>query len=122
MWDNLNRNPQANALTGPAGDVTYAELIEAAAKWGNAFKGKGLEQGDRIALFLDDTPAYPAAFFGAVRAGFVPVLLNTMTPVDVLAYYLTDSDARLIVADKAFESLFGEMELKVPLVIVGGDA
>ena len=29
-------------------------------------------------LFLDDTPTYPAAFFGAVRAGFVPLLINTL--------------------------------------------
>ena len=34
-----------------------------------AFISLGLKRGDRILMFLDDTPAYPAAFFGAVRAG-----------------------------------------------------
>ncbi len=44
-------------------------------------------------MFLDDTPAYPAAFFGAVRAGFVPLLINTLTPPDLLQFYLSDSGA-----------------------------
>ena len=53
----------------------------------------GLKRGDRILMFLDDTPAYPAAFFGAVRSGFVPLLINTLTPPDLLQFYLSDAGA-----------------------------
>ncbi len=53
-------------------------------------------------MFLDDTPAYPAAFFGAVRAGFVPLLINTLTPPDLLQFYLSDSGAAVAVADAEF--------------------
>ena len=38
-----------------------------ASQWGHGFQSLGLKRGDRILMFLDDTPAYPAAFFGAVR-------------------------------------------------------
>jgi benzoate-CoA ligase family protein len=85
LWDNLQRNPDKNAVTGAAGALTYRELIAQSARWGNAFKKSGLRQGDRIAFLLDDTPAFIAAFFGAVRLGFVPVLLNTQTTSDLLA-------------------------------------
>ena len=61
-----------------------------------------LQRGDRILMFLDDTPAYPAAFFGAVRAGFVPLLINTLTPPDLLQFYLSDSGATVAVADAEF--------------------
>ena len=57
-------------------------------------------------MFLDDTPAYPAAFFGAVRAGFVPLLINTLTPPDLLQFYLSDSNAPVAVADAEFCSRF----------------
>ena len=57
-------------------------------------------------LFLDDTPAYPAAFFGAVRAGFVPLLINTLTPPDLLQFYLADSGAAVAVADAEFATRF----------------
>ena len=66
----------------------------------------GLKRGDRILMFLDDTPAYPAAFFGAVRAGFVPLLINTLTPPDLLQFYLSDSGASVAVADAGFCSRF----------------
>jgi len=55
---------------------------------------------------LDDTPAYPAAFFGAVRAGFVPLLINTLTPPDLLQFYLSDSAATVAIADAEFCSRF----------------
>ena len=106
LWDNLDRNPDKLAVTGPAGDLTYRELCARAAKWGNAFKCAGLDRGARIAFFLDDTPAYPAAFFGAVRAGFVPVLLNIQSRSDLLNYFLEDSNATLAVCEASLASSF----------------
>ena len=90
------------ALTGPAGTRSYAELCAEASRWGHGFQALGLTRGDRILMFLDDTPAYPAAFFGAVRTGFVPLLINTLTPPDLLQFYLSDSDATIAVADAEF--------------------
>ncbi|MCA0869216.1 benzoate-CoA ligase family protein [Seohaeicola saemankumensis] len=118
LWDNLERNADTLALTGPGGDVTYAELCARAAQWGNAFKAFGLQPGDRIAFFLDDTPDYPAAFFGAVRAGFVPVLLNTLTTPDLLAFFLSDSGARLALCDAAFTGMF-DGQAGCDVVVVG---
>lgn len=119
LWDNLTRNPDKTAVTGPAGTLTYAELCADAGRWGHTFRDRGLRRGDRIALFLDDTPAYPAAFFGAVRAGFVPVLLNTLTPADLLAFYLEDSGAKLAVTDPEFADRFGDA---VPVIVTGDGA
>ena len=94
LWDNLDRNSDKLAVTGPAGDLTYRELCARAAKWGNAFKTAGLARGSRIAFFLDDTPAYPAAFFGAVRAGPAehPVPIR---PVELLPEGLERDSGRL---------------------------
>ncbi len=112
LWDNLERNPRKIAVTGPAGTLTYAELIAEAARWGNAFTTAGLQRGERIAFFIDDTPVYPAAFFGAVRAGFVPVLLNTQTPPDVLNYFLQDTGARIALCEATFLDVFSDDVLK----------
>jgi len=121
LWDNLDRNPDTLAVTGPAGQMSYAELIDEAGRWGNAFIAAGLERGDRIAFFLDDTPAYPAAFFGAVRAGFVPVLLNIQTTSDLLAFFLKDSGARIALCEGSLVDLFAETTLAT-MVVVNGTA
>jgi benzoate-CoA ligase family protein len=107
LFDNLaNGTGERLALTGPAGTRSYAQLSAEACRWGHGFQSLGLTRGDRILMFLDDTPAYPAAFFGAVRAGFVPLLINTLTPPDLLQFYLADSGATVAVADAEFASRF----------------
>jgi benzoate-CoA ligase family protein len=127
LFDNLARgNGDRPALIGPAGTLTYKQLCEEACRWGNGFVSLGLARGDRILLFLDDTPAYPAAFFGAVRAGFVPLLINTLTPSDLLQFYLADSGAAVAVVDAEFCSRFDAEACKdtalATLIVVNGAA
>jgi benzoate-CoA ligase family protein len=117
LFDNLaNGRGDRLALTGPAGTRSYAELCAEAAQWGHGFQSLGLQRGDRILMFLDDTPAYPAAFFGAVRSGFVPLLINTLTPPDLLQFYLSDSGARVAVADAEFCTRFDAVACKDTLL------
>jgi benzoate-CoA ligase family protein len=127
LFDNLGKGRgDRPALTGPLGTRSYAELCAEASRWGHGFVSLGLQRGDRILMFLDDTPAYPAAFFGAVRAGFVPLLINTLTPPDLLQFYLSDSNAAVAVADAEFCPRFNaeacnDTALR-PLVVVNGAA
>ena len=114
------------AVTGPAGQRTFAELCADAGRWGNAFLSLGLVRGDRVLLFLDDTPLYPAAFFAAVRAGLVPLLINLLTPPDLLQFYLADSGAKVAVAEATFCDRFNATAcantLLQTLITVNGEA
>jgi acetyl-CoA synthetase len=127
LFDNLAKGRGDRlALTGPLGNRSYAELCADASRWGHGFIALGLQRGDRILMFLDDTPAYPAAFFGAVRAGFVPLLINTLTPPDLLQFYLADSGATVAVADAEFCARFDRVACKDTalrtLIVVNGAA
>ena len=127
LFDNLDKGRGDRlALTGPSGARSYAELCADASRWGNGFASLGLNRGDRILMFLDDTPAYPAAFFGAVRAGLVPLLINTLTPPDLLQFYLADSAATVAVADAEFCPHFDAVACKNTslraLIVVNGEA
>jgi acetyl-CoA synthetase len=103
LFDNLKAGRgERPAVIGPAGTRSYAQLAADAARWGNAFAALGLGRGERILMMLDDTPIYPAAFFGAVRAGFVPILINVLTPPDLLRFYLEDSGAEAAVVESEF--------------------
>jgi benzoate-CoA ligase family protein len=127
LFDNLKHGRgERLALTGPAGTRSYNELCADASRWGHGFQALGLKRGDRVLMFLDDTPAYPAAFFGAVRAGFVPLLINTLTPPDLLQFYLSDSGATVAVTDAEFCARFDALACKDTalrtLIVVGGEA
>ena len=127
LFDNLARGRADHvAVTGPAGTRTYGELCAEACRFGNALLGTGLIGGDRILLFLDDTPVYPAALFGALRAGLVPLLINTLTPPDLLNFYLQDSAARVAIVEAGFASRFDAVACRgtelAQVVVVNGPA
>jgi benzoate-CoA ligase family protein len=127
LFDNLSRGRSDHpAVIGAFGAVSYKQLCDQACQFGNALLDQGLVFGDRVLLFLDDTPVYPAVLFGAMRAGLVPLLVNTLTPPDLINFYLKDSSARVVVADAAFAERFTQdacngTELEL-LVIANGDA
>ncbi len=53
----------------------------------------GIERERRIALVMLDTVDFPIAFWGALRAGVVPVPINTLLPPEITGYILEDSRA-----------------------------
>ncbi len=100
LFDNLaRRNGGRPALRGPAGTLSYDALCRLASRAGNALLSLGLAPGDRVVMILDDTPLYAAFLFGAIRAGLVPVLVNTLTPPDLIQFYLADAGARVIMIE-----------------------
>jgi benzoate-CoA ligase family protein len=126
LFDNLKGASYRCAVTGPAGSRTYAELAADASAFGAGLLSLGLRRGDRVLLFLDDTPTYPAALFGAIRAGLVPLLINTLTPPDLLQFYLADSSTKVAICDAAFADRFnaeacGDTNLEA-VVISNGEA
>jgi acyl-CoA synthetase (AMP-forming)/AMP-acid ligase II len=96
LFDNLARgNAGRIAVTGSAGTRTYGELCGEAGQIGHALLAFGCQPAERVICLLDDTPDYPAVVFGAMRAGLVPVLLNTLSPPDLIQFYALDSGARV---------------------------
>jgi benzoate-CoA ligase family protein len=98
-------NGERTAVIGPGSALSYDALCELASRAAHGLQSLGLARGERILLLLDDTPLYPAFLFGAIRAGFVPVLTNTLTPPDLLQFYLADAGARAIVVEAEYAAL-----------------
>src|SRR5205807_5109131 len=82
--------------------VTYGELLRRAAQVAEALHDAGVRREERVLLLLDDTPAFPATFLGAIRLGAVPVPVNPLYKPSDFRYFLEDSYARIVVADPAF--------------------
>ena len=112
------------AFIDPSRNLTYAELHDAAARVGPALARLGIEQENRIAIVLLDTVEFPILFWGAVRAGIVPVLLNTRLTVDQYRYLLEDSRAKAVFVSTALLPLIAEAAVGLPslktIVVVGG--
>src|SRR5436190_8463135 len=85
------------AFADPWRSLTYAELAAASARFAAGLCAAGIERERRIALVMLDTVDFPIAFWGALRAGVVPVPINTLLPADITGYILGDSRAAALV-------------------------
>src|SRR4029077_5070724 len=82
------------------GQYSYAELAERVSRFASGIRGLGVHPEQRILLFLPDPIAFLSAFLGAIKAGVVPVAINTQLSPDEFAFMLTDSRARAVVASE----------------------
>ncbi len=99
--------------------VTYAELFERACKVANLLRALGIEREQRVIMSMHDTPWFPAVFLGAIRAGAVPVPLNTHYKATDYGYFLDDTYAKLVIGDEALvDNLLPALEESSPDVRV----
>ncbi|WP_255149614.1 class I adenylate-forming enzyme family protein [Halorarius halobius] len=78
--------------------MSFRELDEAANRVANVLVDHGVDPGDRVGLFIPNTTQFPEAYFGAIRAGAVPVPLNLRMDPNTLVYVLDNSEADHVVA------------------------
>src|SRR4051795_570982 len=83
--------------------VTYAALNEGATRVAGLLKDKGVAPGDRVGIMLPNVPYFGAVYYGILRAGGVVVPMNVLLKGREVAFYLSDSGAKVLFAWNGFE-------------------
>ena len=111
------------AFADPARRITYAELADDVARVGPMLARLGLQREDRFAMIMQDTVEFPVLFFGAIRAGIIPIPLNTLLPVEQFRYILQDSRAKALFVSpanlEAAEAASAGLTTLKSLIVVG---
>jgi len=76
--DQAIEQPDSVAIEFYGQKIRYGELNRMIDQFANALIGKGLAKGDRVGIFMQNSPHYVITFFGIIRAGGVVVNLNPM--------------------------------------------
>jgi benzoate-CoA ligase len=104
------------AYIDDAGECTFGELAERVNRFGNHLLSLGLRMEDRILIAMHDSIDWPVAFLGAIKAGIVPVAVNTLlTPKDY-EYMLSDSRAKALLVSPALKPQFEPFLSKLPFL------
>lgn len=82
--------------------ITYAELAANVNRCAAGLVRLGLERGDRVLMIVKDCPAFFYLFWGAIKAGIVPVPLNTLLRSNSYAFMIDDSGAAAMVYSPEF--------------------
>ena len=94
--------------------MTYREAAAESNRLANAFVSAGLQLGDRVAFLSKNSVDYAIVYFGASKAGVVPVPLNYRLAPGEWSYIINDSQAKMLIAADEYESAVGDIrnELK----------
>src|SRR5215475_11778188 len=129
--DILERNLKAGrtiktAFIDPRGSWTYGQLAERVDRFGRVLRSFGIRREERILIALLDTIDWPTAFLGAIKAGIVPIPVNTMMTEDDYRFMLADSRAKVLVVSEAlfakFAKLIGSSADLVHVIVSGENA
>ncbi|GAB6261968.1 non-ribosomal peptide synthase/polyketide synthase [Photobacterium sp. R1] len=96
----VRRRPNAIAVIDGQQRVSYAELNGMANQLAHTLIERGVQPGDRIALKLGRSLALVAAQLAVLKTGAMFVPVDSKLPETRQAWILSDSGARLIIADK----------------------
>src|SRR6266851_6827484 len=84
--------------------ISFAELDSAVGRFAGFLQGRGISPGDRVAIFLENSPQFAIAYYGALRAGAIVVALNAMHKAVELLHEFEDSGAlALVTSDLAYD-------------------
>jgi 4-hydroxybenzoate-CoA ligase len=112
-------------FTDPTRELTYSALEAATCQFARGLYALGLRPESRIVLLLLDTVDFPIAFWGAIRAGIVPIPLNTLLPAEQYAYILEDSRAEIVLVSAPLMNMLAPVVAQATAchtaIVVGAD-
>ena len=127
----LDRNVDAGrgakvVFKDPASEITYGDLQKQTRRLANVLKRLGVRREERVAMMMLDTVDFPIVFLGSIRAGIVPVPLNTLFASEQYAYVLADCRARVLFISEALLPVVKDVLGRLPdlqhVVVSGASA
>jgi fatty-acyl-CoA synthase len=98
------RFPKKNFLIFYDTAITFAQFKEETEKLaGHLQQVCGVKKGDRVLLYMQNSPQFMMAYYGILRADAVVVPVNPMNLTQELRHYVSDADAKVaIVAQELY--------------------
>jgi benzoate-CoA ligase len=129
--DLLERNLRAGradklAIVDDAGAYTYGELAARVERFAAALHGLGMHMEQRLLICLKDGIDFPTAFLGAIKAGIIPIPVNTLLAPADYAYMLRDSRAAGLILTQdllqLFQPILADASFLKSIVVAGATA
>jgi len=95
------------AYIDDAGPTNYDAFFDGVARFAGGLSALGLRREERVLLLMQDCNDWPTAFLGCLRAGVVPVAVNTLLTAEDYAYMLAHSRAQAAIVSSALLGVLG---------------
>jgi len=114
------------AFTDSSRTLSYAQLQEGSCRFASALQALGLREENRLVMLCHDTVDHPVVFWGTVRAGVIPIPINTLLTAEQYTYLLADSRAAAAVVAAPLARMMLSIRDRLPclreVIVVGASA
>jgi len=100
-------------------ELSYADVVDRARRFGSALKAQGVGVGDRVAMFAQPTPDYLTLLYGAILIGAVPTPFNHIFKLAEASAYLSYIDPKILIYDDTTEGVVEEVKAEGPFAWKG---
>jgi amino acid adenylation domain-containing protein len=114
LYQSAARLPDKVALVHGTQRYTYRDLDAATNRLANALRAIGLQRGDRVVVYLNNSVEAVIGIFAVLKAGGVFVIVNHTTKRDKLIYILNNSEASALLIDARQTMLADRIAASVP--------
>jgi len=112
------RAPQAPAVVFYGRSISYRELRDAADRLANALASQGVKKGDRVALYLLNSPQFIIGYFAALKCGATVTPISPVYTSHEVRYQIEDSGARVAICQDILYEKIAKSGVKLDLAIV----
>ena len=86
-------------------EISHRQLNDAVDGLARGLIKAGLKQGDRVGILSLNRLEFLEVLFGAMRAGCVPVMINTKLPADQVRFIAKDADVEMVFCERDLRAL-----------------
>ena len=123
LLNSAGTNPSKIAIISKGEEYSYQLLKEGAENLARHFISSGIEKGDRVAIYIENSWESIVSIYGTALAGGVFLVINPQTKSDKFQYILNDSGAKILVTSSLLKnelSLALENTKDIHEVIISG--
>ncbi|MFV2050005.1 long-chain fatty acid--CoA ligase [Metabacillus sp. YM-086] len=115
------RYPDKTALNYYGKKISYRELYSEVLSLAGYLQANNVKKGDRVLLYMQNSPQWIISFYAVARAGAVVIPINPMNTSEELAFYVKDCEIKTaIVSQELFENVRALMNKStIEHVVVG---
>ena len=96
VTDSALAHPDAIMIDFMGRKFTYAEVFGQIKRIACGLQAMGVQKGDRVGLYLPNTPHYVAAYYGALMAGAIVVNFSPLYTAAELEHQVEDSGTKIL--------------------------
>ncbi|MBE8538567.1 long-chain-fatty-acid--CoA ligase [Geoglobus acetivorans] len=114
------RYPDKDAIIFYGKRISYSELWDAVERFSTHLASKGIQKGDRVAVYMQNSPHYVIAYFGILRGNAAVVPVNPMLVERELEYILSDSGCKMVATTSELYQRIAPIAEKLGIDVICG--